>query len=66
MDGYKRCELLNATKRCHSTDGVNRKNTSVPVDVTHRDWRGVGRWGPNVIDKGLCNCYFAIGFDFTI
>lgn len=43
MDGYKRCELLNATKRCHSTDGVNRKNTSVPVDVTHRDWRGVRR-----------------------
>ena len=40
MDGYKGCELLNTTKRCHSTDGVNRKNKNVPVDMTDRELEG--------------------------
>ena len=64
MDGYKGCELLNTTKRCHSTDGVNRKKKNVPVDMTDRELEGGGvvRWGSNAID----NCYVVIGFDFTI
>lgn len=62
MDGYKGCELLNTTKRCHSTDGVNRKKKNVPVDMTDQELEGVVRWGSNAID----NCYVVIGFDFTI
>lgn len=40
MDCYKGCELLNTTKRCLSTDGVNRKNKNVPVDTTDRELEG--------------------------
>jgi len=62
MDGYKGCELLNTTKRCHSTDGVNRKKKNVPVDMTDRELEGGSTGGSNAID----NCYVVIGFDFTI
>lgn len=63
MDCYKGCELLNTTKRCHSTDGVNRKKKNVPVDMTDPELEGSSTVGfKNAID----NCYVVIGFDFTI